>query len=241
MSKVFALLLTMLLSAPALTLPHNVYKQSHITPETSYPIYKQMQEAKAFYKKGDIKESTPRFIRILLKSSKSKAEKNIDQYDYLYAHYGILSALKIEQKDEKTYIKFAKKILSYLDKSTVKGIWEEGELGQFQMKVYRDIGNSLALILYKSSKRKDTKKMEEALKYIKKAEKYIRSESDFYIKDTKEQITNALAGNPPLKSEEEKLKITKRIKSKSELQKGFQKSLKNEKITKEVKKTSKIQ
>jgi len=230
MRKIFALLLTMLLSASALTLPRSIYKNSYITPESSYPIFKQMSEAKTLFKKGQIKESTPLFIRILLKSSKSKAEKNIDQYDYLYAHHGLLTALKIEGKKEKEYIKLSKKILSFLDEATKRGIWEEGELGQFQMQMYRSIGNSLAQLLYKSSKRKDKKKMHEALKYIKKAEKYIRSEKDFYIKDTKEKITNAIAGNPPLKSEEAKLKITKRIKSKSELKKALKKTLNRKKI-----------
>ncbi len=240
MYKILALLLTMQLLASALTLPRSIYKNSHVTPESAYPIYKQMQAAKTFYKKGNLKEATPLFVKMLLKSAKSKAQKNIDQYDYLYAHYAILEALKRDEKDEKTYIKFAKKILRYLDKSTEKGIWEEGELGQFQMKVYRDVGNTLAKILYKSSKRKDKKKMKEALKYANKAEKYIRSESDFYIKETKQQITNALAGNPPLKSEEAKLKIIKHIKSQSTLKKGLQNSLKSEKKTKEIKKTPQI-
>lgn len=213
MRKTLALLFTLALSASALTLPKAVYKNSHITPSTSYPIYKQMSEAKALFVKGKVKEATPIFIKALVKSSRSKADKNIDQYDYLYAHHGVLTALKIDEKDEQAYIKLSKKILSYLDKSTARGVWEEGELGQFQMKIYRNVGNSLALLLYKSSERKDEKKMKEALKYIKKAEKYIRNEKDFYIKDSKEQITNAIAGNPPLESEKEKLKITKIIKS----------------------------
>lgn len=219
MSKTLALLFTLALSASALDLPKSVYKNSHITPSTSYPIYKQMSEAKALFVKGKVKEATPMFIKILVKSSRSRADKNIDQYDYLYAHHGILTALKFDEKNEETYIKLSKKILAYLDKSTKRGIWEEGELGQFQMKMYRDVGNSLALLLYKSSERKDEKKMKEALKYIKKAEKYIRSEKDFFIKDSKEQITNAIAGNPPLEAEKEKIKITKVIKTKKELKK----------------------
>ncbi len=240
MSKVLALLVAMQLLASALTLPRGVYKNAYITPESAYPIYKQMREAKTLFLKGNVKEATPIFIKVLLKSKRLKTEKNIDQYDYLYAHHGILTALKMDEKNEKEYIKLSKKILSYLDKSTKRGIWEEGELGQFQMKMYRTVGNSLALLLYKSSERKDKKKMKEALKYIKKAEKYIRSDKDFYIKDTKEKITNAIAGNSPLKSEEKKLKITKRMKSKDELKKGFQNSLKSERITKDMKKTSKI-
>ncbi len=237
MNKIGLLLLSILFSASALTLPRTIYKPSTITPESAYSIYKQIQEAKKFYKKGNLKESTPRFIRIVLNSTKSNAEKNIDQYDYLYAHYAILAALKRDEKDEKNYILLAKKILRYLDKSTAKGIWEEGELGQFQMKVYRDVGNALANILYKNSKRTDKKKMKEAKKYIEKAEKYIRSEDDFYIKETKEKITNALAGNPPLKSEEKKLKIIKRIKSNKEDSKTLQNHLKEKKFGKNLEKS----
>ncbi len=220
MSKIVALLFTTLaLSASALTIPKDVYKNSHITPSTSYTIYKQMSEAKAFFVKGKVKEATPIFIKTLVKSSKSRGAKNIDQYDYLYAHHGLLTALKIDEKNEKAYIKLSKKILAYLDKSTKRGIWEEGELGQFQMKMYRSVGNSLALLLYKSSQRKDEQKMQEALNYIEKAENYIRNDKDFYIKDSKEQITNAIAGNPPLKSETERLKITKVIKTKEIIKK----------------------
>ncbi len=240
MIKIVTILSSFMLSLSALSLPHRIYKNPEITPESAYPIYKQMQEAKSLYKKGKLKEATPKFIRVLLKASQSKGQKNIDQYDYLYAHYAILADLKRDEKDEKTYIKFAKKILRYLDKSTAKGIWEEGELGQLQMKVYRDVGNDLAKILYKNSKRKNKKLMKEALKYVNKAEKYIRSESDFYIKETKQQITNALTGNPPLKSEEEKLKIIKHIKSKESLKKTSDEMKKSEKTPKEIKKVPQI-
>jgi len=219
MNKIFSLLVISVLSASAFTLPSNVYKNSHITPSSSYPIYQQMREAKTLFLKGNLKESTPLFIKTLQNSTRSKGAKNIDQYDYLYAHHGILTALKIDDKREDAYIKLAKKIISYLDKSTARGIWEEGELGQFQMKMYRTVGNQLALLLYKSSQRKDKKKMQQALKYINKSEKYIRSDKDFYLKDTKEKITNAIAGNPPLESEKEKLKITKVIKSKEDIKK----------------------
>ena len=240
MIKIVTILSSFILSLPALSLPHRIYKNPEITPESAYPIYKQMQEAKTLYKKGKLKEATPKFIRVLLKASQSKDQKNIDQYDYLYAHYAILADLKRDEKDKKTYVKFAKKILRYLDKSTAKGIWEEGELGQLQMKVYRDVGNDLAKILYKYSKRKDKKLIKQALKYANKAEKYIRIESDFYIKETKKQITNALEGNPPLKSEEKKLKIIKYIKSKKASQKTSKEMTKSEKIQKEIQKVPQI-
>ncbi len=213
MNKIFVLLSTLVLSASALTLPNTIYKDSHITPESSYPIFQEMREAKTFFQKGNIKESTPRFIKTLLRSGKSSGDKNIDQYDYLYAHYGILSAIQRDEKNEKNYIKLAKKVLRYLDKSTSRGIWEEGELGKFQLMMYQVVGNALAEKLYKASGRTDKKLMKQALYYINKSEKYIRSDKDFYIKDTKEKITNALEGNPLLKSEKERLTITKIIKS----------------------------
>jgi len=220
MHKLFILLVTLVLSASAFTLPSDVYNKSHITPSSAYSVYKEMREAKKLFLKGKLKESTPMFIHILQKSSKSRSAKNIEQYDYLYAHYGILTALKITQQKEE-YIKLATKIISYLDKSTARGIWEEGELGQFQMKMYRTVGNQLALLLYESSQRKDQKKMKLALKYINKSEKYIRSDEDFYLKDTEEKISNALAGNPPLESEKESIKITKVIKSREDIKKDL--------------------
>ena len=211
MHKISILLLLLALSASALTLPKSIYKNSTITPESDYTIYKQMQKAKKLFQKGKFKEAAPLFIRILLKASKSKKEQNIDQYDYLYAHYALLQILEREQKKEKEYIKLSQKILHFLDVETKRGIWEEGELGQLQMQVYKRVGNKLALLLYQDSQRKNKKKMKEALKVINKSEKYIRSDSDFYIKETKEIITNALKGNPPLKSEK-KIKVVKLIK-----------------------------
>jgi hypothetical protein len=211
MLKIFISLILLQLALSALTLPKRIYHDSVITPESDYPIYKQMREASRLFKKGNLEESTPLFIRVLLKAAKGGGNKNIDQYDYLYAHYAILAALQRDEKNDQTYIKLAKKILRYLDKATEKGIWEEGELGQFQMKVYKVVGNRVAELLYKSSKRKDKKRMKEALRYINKAQEYIRSESDFYIKETKAQILNALDGNPPLEGEE-KITVTKIIK-----------------------------
>jgi len=228
MSKIIAVLLSLQVWALALTLPNSLYKQSHITPSSSYQIFQQMREAKTLFQKGDIKGATPIFIRTLLTSSKSSADKNIDQYDYLYAHNGILTAIERDEKHQEAYIKLSKKILSYLDQATERGIWEEGELGKYQLKMYQVVGNALAKKLYKASKRKDKKLMKQALYYINKAEKYIRSDKEFYIKETKEKITNALAGNPMLKSEKERLTITKIIKSdkdKKKVSKDANKSL----------------
>ncbi len=219
MKRSLLLFFSLVLSLQALTLPHSIYKKTHITPQTDYKIYLLMQQASKLFKKGHYKESTPLFIKALTKASHLKSEKTIEQYDYLYAHYGILKALQSDEKYEKEYIKLAKNTIYFLDKATAKGIWEEGELGQFQMKMYKTIGNKLASLLYKESKRKDKKKLKQALWYIKKSEKYIRGSEDFYIKETKEKITNALAGNPPLESEKEQLKIVKYIKSPNFLKK----------------------
>ncbi len=212
MKKIFVLFFALLLSAHALTLPRALYQTPTITPESSYPIFELMRDAKKAYHKGDFNQSTQLFIRTLLKAKKGSKNKNIDQYDYLYANHGILTAIEHKDKEEKTYIKLAKNLLRYLDKATKRGIWEEGELGQLQLMIYRHHGNALAKKLYAQSKRKDKKLMKAALYYIKKAEKYIRNEQDFYIKETKAQITNALEGNPPLKDEHTKLKVTKIIK-----------------------------
>ncbi len=213
MKYLLAILLVLVIPASALQLPKQIYHKSFITPESSYATYKQMHKAKQLFRKGKIKEATPIFIRILLEASKKKKEKNIDQYDYLYAHYGILYALEREKGKEREYIKLATKILSYLDITTKKGIWEEGELGQLQMQVYKKVGDHLAQLLYQSSKREDKKRLKQALRIINKSEKYIRSSEDYYIKDTKAKITNALAGNPPLASEKKKIKVVKYIKS----------------------------
>jgi len=223
MYKILLTFLTLTVSVSALTLPNSIYKNATITPQSSYKIYENMRDATILFRKGKVKDSTALFIKTLEIASKSKKEKNIDQYDYLYAHYGILSAIENDEKEEETYIKLSKKILRYLDKATSRGIWEEGELGQFQLKMYKTIGNHLAELLYVDSKRKDKKKMKEALRYINKAEKYIRDERDFYIKDTKAKITNALEGNPPLTSEKDKIKVIKHIKVEKDLKKVPQK------------------
>jgi len=202
----------------ALQLPNTVYKNAKITPESGYDTFKIMSEAKSLFNDGKVKDASGFFIKALTKSSQSKADKNIDQYDYLYAHYGLLKLLETNKNDEEEYKKLAKKIISFLDKSTNNGkdIWEDGELGKFQLNMYKTVTDHYAKLLYKESKREDSKLLKEALLYAKKAEKYIRSDEDFYIKETREWIQNAIDGNPPLKSEKKTIEIIKELKTKKD-------------------------
>ena len=202
----------------ALQLPNTVYKNAKITPESGYDTFKIMSEAKSLFNDGKVKDASGFFIKALTKSSQSKADKNIDQYDYLYAHYGLLKLLETNKNDEEEYKKLAKKIISFLDKSTDNGkdIWEDGELGKFQLNMYKTVTDHYAKLLYKESKREDSKLLKEALLYAKKAEKYIRSDEDFYIKETREWIQNAIDGNPPLKSEKKTIEIIKELKTKKD-------------------------
>jgi hypothetical protein len=203
----------------ALQLPNSIYKNSKITPESSYETFKIMSEAKSLFADGKIKDSSGLFIKALSNSTKSKADKNIDQYDYLYAHYALLKLLETDKNDEDKYKKLAKKIISFLDRSTNNGkdIWEEGELGKFQLNMYKTVANHYAKLLYKESKREDKKLLKKALLYAKKAEKFIRDDSDLYLKETREWIENALKGNPPLKSEKESIEIIKKLKTKKDI------------------------
>jgi hypothetical protein len=201
--------------ANALTLPDTLYKSVRITPESSYEIFKLMAQAKELYQKGQKNDASELFIKVLQKATKSKRNKNIDQYDYLYANSALLNML-LDNKNFDEYKRLAKRVISFLDRSTNRGkdIWEEGELGKFQLQVYRDVANNLALLLYKESNRSDEKLLKEALKYANISQKYIRDDSQNYIKKTKLYIQNALKGNPPLKEESDKIEIIKVIKSK---------------------------
>ena len=210
MNRILGLLILFALSLPALSLSKGILNADiTITPESSYEVFQVMRDAKKKFRKGKVQEAAPLFIQTLKKALKNNPHKNIDQFDYLYAHYGILSALKNDEKQKKTYKTLAKKILTFLDKATIKGIWEEGELGQMQMLVYRRVGNQLASLLYKESKREDKKKLQEALRIIKKSEDYIRKDNQMYIKETQEKITNAIEGKPPLSGEKALLKTEK--------------------------------
>jgi hypothetical protein len=82
--------------------------------------------------------------------------------------------------------------------------------------MYKTVTDHYAKLLYKESKREDSKLLKEALLYAKKAEKYIRSDEDFYIKETREWIQNAIDGNPPLKSEKKTIEIIKELKTKKD-------------------------
>ncbi len=195
-------------------IPSALYQHyPHITPESNYKIYQAIEKAKESYQKGQLQETKERFIQILKQANRSKAVKNIDQYDFLYANYVLLTMLGQNEKSESDYKKLAKYVLHYLDKETRNGkdIWEEGDLGQLQLKMYQTIANHTAKILYKESNRTNKKLLREALSYAKKATQFIRSEEDNYLKETKMIIENALAGNPPLKGENE-IKIIKVIK-----------------------------
>jgi tetratricopeptide (TPR) repeat protein len=216
--KKLLLPLALCMSLSALEIPNSVYKNAKITPESSYETFKIMSEAKSLFTDGKAKDASELFIKAITKSSKSNAPKNIDQYDYLYAHYGLLKLLETNKNDEKKYKKLAKKIISFLDKSTNNGkdIWEDGELGKFQLNMYKTVTDHYAKLLYKESNREDQKLLKEALKYAKKAEKYIRSDEDFYIKETREWIQNAIDGNPPLKSEKKTIEIIKELKTKKD-------------------------
>ena len=216
--KKLLLSITLCVNVFALQLPSTLYKNAKITPESGYETFKVMSEAKSLFTDGKVKDASELFIKVLTKASKSKTNKNIDQYDYLYAHYGLLKLLETNKNDEDEYKKLAKKIISFLDKSTDNGkdIWEEGELGKFQLNMYQTVTNHYAKLLYKESKREDKKLLNEALLYAKKAEKYIRDDKDLYIKETREWIENAIKGNPPLKSEKKTIEIIKSLKTKKD-------------------------
>ncbi len=198
----------------ALEIPSSIYNNKvEITPESSYEIYKIISEGKMLFEKGKYSDASRYFIKALQQAKHPKGEKNIDQYDYLYANYALLRLLASNKDDSYKYKKLAKSVISYLDKITNNGkdIYEEGELGQFQLKMYRSVADYYAKLLYKESGRKDEKLLKEALKYAKKAQKYIRDDKDFYIKETVAMIQNAIDGNPPLKGEKE-VEIIKVIK-----------------------------
>ncbi len=195
-------------------IPTSLYKHyPHITPESNYKVYQAIEKAKELYQRGKIEEAKDKFIDILKRTNRSKTAKNIDQYDFLYANYALLTILEQDEHGEADYKKLAQHILHYLDKTTHNGkdIWEEGELGQLQLKMYQTIANHTAKILYKESNRTNKRVLKQALSYAKKANQFIRTDEDSYLKETKAMIENALAGNPPLKGENE-IKIIKVIK-----------------------------
>jgi hypothetical protein len=223
--KKFLLLLTITISLNAYDLPSYIYKKHiNITPESNYQTYRLMSEGKKAFAKGKLKEATNSFLKALKYASSSKGSKNIDQYDYLFANYGILTLLK-NQGDKQNYQKLSKHLISFLNKITKNGkdIWEEGELGKFQLYIYKNVSNDLAKLLYQESERKDKKLLKEALYYSNISQKFIRSDEDNYLKKTKAMIENAIEGNPPLKDEKE-IQIIKIInKDQNSTKKGLKK------------------
>jgi len=201
----------------ALSLPSTIYKSNYnITPESNYTIYKKVQKAKELYIKGKRDESAKIFIDLLKKAAHSNSDKNIDQYDYLISNIALLDILK-DKDDNKNYKLLARKVISFLDKNTNKGkdIWEEGDLGKLQLKIYKSLLDNYAKILYKESNRDDDKLLKKALYYANRAQKFIRSEEDNYLKETKLIIQNAIDKNPPLDIEKE-VQIIKHIDTKDE-------------------------
>jgi len=198
----------------AIDLPNIAYTKSmKITPESDYNVYKVIREGEKLLSKGQSKKASKLFIKALSTARRIKTQNSIDQYDFLLSKYALLNLLE-NSDDTEHYKKMARSILYFLDKTTNYGkdIWEESDLGKFQLELYRNILNKYAKILYKESKRKDKKLLKQSMQYIKKAERFIRSDDDFYIKETKRKISNALEGNPPLKDEKE-VQIIKIIKN----------------------------
>ena len=179
----------------AIPLPDFIYQKSKVTPESNYEIYKKMKEARSFLYKGKQENALNMALDALNISSQIKANRVIDQYDYLSAHYIILSVISNDQTKDQDYIKLSSKLFTYLDDTTSRGVWEESELGLFQMKLYREIGNTMALKLLNNAKKEEINRLQEALRIIEKAEKYIRSPDEFYIKETKQKILHAIEKN----------------------------------------------
>jgi len=213
--SIFMVLLTVSLNA--FNIPSSIYKSHYnITPNSNYKIFQELQKAKELYQLGKKDDSAKIVINILQKASRSDANQNIEQYDYLLSNMILLDILK-DKKDTKHYKLLAKKLLSFLDKNTNKGddIWEDGELGKLQLSIYKTLLNNYAKILYKESKRDDERLLKKALLFANIAQKFIRDENDNYLKDTKMIIKNAIDKNPPLPIEKE-VKIIKHIDKKDD-------------------------
>ncbi len=191
----FTLLVIFSIETFAQPLPELIYQKSKITPESKYEIYQNAKKAKHYFHKGEQENALNSAIKTLTLSLETAGDRIIDQYDYLYSHYIILSIIKTDATKDKEYIKLSSKLFNYLDDVTSKGIWEESELGLFQMKLYREIGNTMAIKILKNKKEEQIDQLEKALEIIKKAEKYIRSPNDFYIKETKQKIIDAIDEN----------------------------------------------
>lgn len=124
---------------------------------------------------------------------KAKNGKEIDEYSFLYAQYGLLmsfssastSDFKFGSKED--YQKVSRNVFEYLDKTArVAAFFEFTEYGAFQIELYRHAANGLAW--YQFEDNDDVEKLEEALMIVSKAENYIRDESHYFILDTKVRI-----------------------------------------------------
>jgi len=80
MNKILLVLVALVLSASALTLPNSIYKNSHITPQSNYAIYKEMREAKLKRLMAD--ESFPLQLE-LHKLDCSSSHGKLDNYYFL--------------------------------------------------------------------------------------------------------------------------------------------------------------
>jgi len=194
-NKIFTLLVIFSIQIIATPLPELIYQESEVTPESKYEIYQKFKQTKNSFLKGEQENALNGAIETLTLSLQTSGNRVIDQYDYLYSHYIILSIISKDKTKDQEYIRLASKLFAYLDDVTSKGIWEESELGLFQMKLYRDVGYTMANKLLKNTKKEQIDTLKEALRIIEKAEKYIRTPDDFYIKNIKKEIIDTIEEN----------------------------------------------
>ncbi len=193
MKKLLSLIAIAVISLQGVELPKSIYKNNmHITTESNYKVYKLIDDAKKAIElnKGD--EAKNLLIKSLKIASHTNGSKNISQYDYLFANYTLLALLNMD-KESGEYKKLAKKIISFLDKTTHDGkdIWEDGDLGKFQIRVYRDISLNLANNYFKESNGEDKKLLKEALKYADISIKFSQDGEDAEAKELKTSIRSA--------------------------------------------------
>jgi LAS superfamily LD-carboxypeptidase LdcB len=186
---IFTLFILFSSSSFALSLNKSLFKHSKITPETNYEIYSILQKAKRYSNQRNREKALFNYTKALSISSKNRyKERNIDQSDYLETHYQVLQLIKEEDKERKNYIKLSKKLLNFLDKATSKGIWEGSELGQLQIRLYKELGEELALHLINDKSTHKFKKYYEALRYINKSTKFIVGFEDYHLLETKVKV-----------------------------------------------------
>ncbi len=196
MKRVFSFIAASVIVLNAFELPKSLYKSStKITIESNYEIFKLIQDTKKAIELNQSDQAKELLVKALKKAAYSKSEKNISQYDYLFANYTLLALLD-KEKEAEAYKKLAKKVIRFLDTTTNGGkdIWEEGDLGKFQLRVYKDLSLNLAKLYYKESNGDDTKVLKQALKYVNIAIKFA-GEDDAQAKELKNSIMEALKKN----------------------------------------------